>query len=88
MTSQTRGEAQVREVLATFRAELRSLPGDEDLINTRRIDSLTFISVVTALIDRSGRDIDLEAVSTARLRTITGLAEEFYGPEDEGRGTR
>lgn len=86
MTEHSRGEAQVRDVLAALRADLRLLPGDEDLIGARHIDSLAFISVVTALVDRSGRDIDLESASTDRLRTISGLAEAFYGPQDRERG--
>lgn len=77
-------EGQVRDVLGTFRAELRDRPSDEDLINTRNIDSLTFISVVYSLIERSGRDVDLESVASARLRTINGLAWVFFSPPDNG----
>jgi acyl carrier protein len=67
---------------------MSSLPNDEDLIGARHIDSLTFISVVTALSSRSGRDFNLETISTTRLRTITGLAEMFYGTAEEESTTR
>ena len=77
-------EEQVRDVLGTFRAELRDRPSDEDLISTRHVDSLTFISVVYSLIERSGRDVDLESVASVRLRTINGLAKVFFGPPDDG----
>jgi hypothetical protein len=75
-------EARVRDVLGTFRAELRDRPSDEDLINTRHIDSLTFVSVLHSLIERSGRDVDVESVGSARLRTIRGMARVFFGPPD------
>ena len=76
-------EEQVRDVLGTFRDELRERPSDEDLINSRHIDSLTFVSIVHGLIERSGRDVDLETVASAHLRTINGLARVFFGPQDD-----
>lgn len=79
--SDKKGEAQVREVLAGIRADLRNLPAGEDLINSRAIDSLTFITVVQNLIDVSGREPDLEAVPIDSLRTIAGLAEVFFGAD-------
>ncbi len=62
---------------------LRDLPAGEDLINSRAIDSLTFITVVQNLIDISGREPDLEAVpiDEASLRTIGGLAEVFFSAD-------
>jgi hypothetical protein len=79
--SDKNGEPKVREVLVGFREELRTLPSGEDLIDSRLIDSLTFIAVVQSLIDVSGREPDLENVPIARLRTINGLAEIFFGSE-------
>jgi hypothetical protein len=76
--SDKNGEAQVREVLAGIREELRELPADEDLISSRAIDSLTFITVVSNLIDISGCDPDLDSVPITSLRTIRGLAEVFF----------
>lgn len=72
------GELQVREVLATFQDEALSLPADADLIDSRLITSLSFITLVQNLIDVSGREPDLDAVPIERLRTIAGLAEVFY----------
>jgi hypothetical protein len=76
--SDTPGEAEVREVLAAFQAEALTLPADADLIDSRLITSLTFITAVQNLIDVSGREPDLDAVPIERLRTIGGLAEVFY----------
>lgn len=79
--SDEKGEALVREVLVGFREELRDLPAGEDLIDSRAINSLTFISVVQSLIDTSGRDPDLEDIPITSLRTINGLAEIFFGSD-------
>jgi acyl carrier protein len=76
-------EQQVRDVLASYRSELRDRPGDEDLIGTRQVDSLTFVSILTGLIDRSGRDVDLDRIGGTELRTIAGLARVFYGPAED-----
>lgn len=79
--SDKKGEAQVRTALAGIREELRDLPAGEDLISSRAIDSLTFITFVQNLIDISGREPDLEAVPIDSLRTIRGLAEIFFGSD-------
>jgi hypothetical protein len=73
-------EQQVRDVLGSYKPELRDRPADEDLISSRQVDSLTFVSILTGLIDRSGRDVDLDRIGGTELRTITGLARVFYGP--------
>ncbi|MFG1811846.1 hypothetical protein [Streptomyces sp. NPDC049040] len=75
------GEAQVREVLSTFHEDLLKLPADVDLIDSRLINSLAFISFMQKLIDVSGREPDLDAVPIAKLRTIQGLVEIFFGSD-------
>lgn len=75
------GEAQVREVLSTFHEDLRNLPADADLIDSRLINSLAFITFMQDLIDASGREPDLDAVPIAKLRTIEGLVEIFFGSD-------
>ena len=75
------GEAQVREVLATFHEGLLTLPSDADLIDSRLINSLTFITFIQNLIDVSGHEPDLDAVPIAKLRTIAGLTEIFFGSD-------
>jgi acyl carrier protein len=80
-------EKEVREVLAGFRAELRDWPGDEDLISSRQLDSLIFVSVLIALEERSGREVDPGEAPGAKLRTIDGLTELFYGPQRGGKVT-
>jgi hypothetical protein len=75
------GEAQVREVLSAFHEDLLNLPADVDLIDSRLINSLAFITFMQNLIDASGREPDLDAVPIAKLRTIEGLVEIFFGSE-------
>lgn len=75
------GEVQVREVLSTFHEDLLNLPADQDLIDSRLINSLAFITFMQQLIDVSGREPDLDAVPIAKLRTIDGLVEIFFGSE-------
>lgn len=75
------GEAQVREVLSTFHEDLRNLPADVDLIDSRLINSLAFITFMQNLIDASGQEPDLDAVPIAKLRTIEGLVEIFFGSD-------
>ncbi len=72
---------QVRDVLAGFRAELLDCPADEDLISSRQLDSLIFVSVLIALEERSGREVDPGQAPSGELRTIRGLAGVFYGPQ-------
>lgn len=72
------GEAQVREVLAAYQQEATILPSDADLIDSRLITSLQFITAIQGLIDASGREPDLDAIPVERLRTISGLAEIFF----------
>ncbi|MFC4147957.1 hypothetical protein ACFO0M_16995 [Micromonospora mangrovi] len=80
--SNSNGEAQVREVLSTFHKDLVNLPADVDLIDSRLINSLAFISFMQDLIDASGREPDLDAVPIAKLRTIEGLVEIFFGSDE------
>ncbi len=75
------GEAKVREALVAFCAKLQDLPADHDLIESRLINSLTFITCVQHLIDFSGVEPDLDAVPIEKLRTIKGLAEIFFPAE-------
>jgi len=77
--SNDHGEAQIRKVLSTFHEDLLNLPADVDLIDSRLINSLTFITFIQNLIDVSGCEPDLDAVPIAKLRTIDGLAEVFFG---------
>jgi hypothetical protein len=79
--SASEGESRVRAVLAGFREELRDIPAGDDLIDSRLINSLTFITIIQSLIDISGRDPDLDAVPIASLRTISGLTEIFFEPD-------
>jgi hypothetical protein len=81
-------ERQVRDVLASYKSDLRDRPADEDLISSRQVDSLTFVSILTGLIDRSGRDVDLDRIGGTELRTITGLARVFYGPAEDQTAVR
>jgi len=76
------GEAQVREVLSAFHEDLLNLPADVDLIDSRLINSLAFITFMQNLIDVSGREPDLDAVPIAKLRTIEGLVEIFFGADE------
>lgn len=75
------GEAQVRQVLSTFHEDLLDLPADVDLIDSRLINSLAFITFMQDLIDASGREPDLDAVPIAKLRTVQGLVEIFFGSD-------
>ena len=78
-------ERQVRDVLAGFRAELLDWSADEDLISSRMLDSLVFVSVLIALEERSGREVDPGQAPSAELRTIRGLAGVFYGAQDHAK---
>lgn len=80
--SNDNGEAQVREVLSTFHADLLNLPADVDLIDSRLINSLAFITFMQNMIDASGREPDLDSVPIAKLRTIEGLVEIFFGADE------
>jgi hypothetical protein len=80
--SNDNGEAQVREVLSVFHKDLLDLPADVDLIDSRLINSLAFITFMQDMIDASGREPDLDSVPIAKLRTIGGLVEVFFGADE------
>jgi acyl carrier protein len=58
---------------------------DEDLLRGGLLDSLGFVELLFALEERSGMSIDLDAeldaANAARLSTVAGLAEHFFGTD-------
>lgn len=78
------GEDRVRTVLATICPDVLTLPADDDLIDSRLINSLTFITCIQNLVEASGREPDLDSVPIKRLRTIGGLAEVFFPAGEPG----
>jgi acyl carrier protein len=70
--------------IATIRPDSTPPAITDDLIRARAIDSIGFVELLFVLEERSGRAVDLEAAGAEHLRTVAGLAEQFFGTRGGG----
>ena len=76
-------EQEVRSCLAGFVDDADASGRDEDLIATRTVSSLVFMSLIYTLEERSGREVDLESARPEQLRTIAGLSGLYFAVATE-----
>lgn len=55
-----------------------AIPPDLDLIETRLLDSLSFMEFILLLEDVMGREIDPEKLSVDQFRTLNAIQENFF----------
>ncbi|MGH3781373.1 MAG: acyl carrier protein [Pseudonocardiaceae bacterium] len=58
--------------------ERTDIPSDLDLIETRLVDSLSFIEFIFVIEQASGRDIDTESLDLSQLRTLAAIEQSFF----------
>lgn len=67
----------VMEFITECNPDVGDLTMDEDLIDGRAIDSLTFVRLILFLEELGGTPIDLGDVTMDDLRTLRGIDERF-----------
>ncbi|MFE1561207.1 acyl carrier protein [Streptomyces sp. NPDC058734] len=68
----------VKNWLLARHEELDDIAGDLDLIETRLIDSLSFVEFVFLLEQHSGRAIQLETLEVDEIRTLDAIRTHFF----------
>lgn len=53
------------------------IPHDLDLIDTRLVDSLSFVEFLFVIEQASGAEIDTESLDLSRLRTLSAIEQHF-----------
>ncbi|GAA0281095.1 hypothetical protein GCM10010302_18600 [Streptomyces polychromogenes] len=71
----------VKNWLLARHEELDDIPSDLDLIETRMIDSLSFVEFVFVLEQHSGRAIQMETLEVDEIRTLDAIATHFFAAE-------
>ncbi|MDQ3402880.1 MAG: acyl carrier protein [Actinomycetota bacterium] len=59
--------------------ELTELGGDVDLIESRLIDSLSFVEFVFLIEQLSGKSIPIDTIDIADVRTLNRIGERYFG---------
>ncbi|NLU66103.1 acyl carrier protein [Streptomyces sp. HNM0574] len=55
-----------------------SLSADENLIESRLVDSLSFVELVYAIEGAGGIEIDLDAIDLQDFRTLAAIEKAFF----------
>lgn len=87
MTSSTSGTIDdVRDWILTKQEDRSSIGPDEDLIENRLIDSLTFVEFVFVIERASGTEIDVDNVDLADFKNLTAIEKAFFATDDRADG--
>jgi acyl carrier protein len=70
--------ADVTKWILSKHPERSDLPTDLDLIETRLVDSLSFVEFIFVIEQASGREIDTEALDLDQLRTLDAIERSFF----------
>lgn len=68
----------VKKWILSKRPERTDIPSDLDLINTRLVDSLSFVEFIFVIEQASGRVIDTESLDLNQLRTLEAIERSFF----------
>jgi phosphopantetheine--protein transferase-like protein len=68
----------VKKWVLSKHPERTDIPSDLDLIETRLVDSLSFIEFIFVIEQASGRDIDTESLDLNQLRTLEAIEQSFF----------
>jgi acyl carrier protein len=69
---------EVRNWVLAKHTDRQDIGKDEDLIETRLVDSLSFVEFIFVIEQASGVEIDLEALDLDDLRTLTAIEKRFF----------
>lgn len=70
---------QVRAFIVERNPQVSDIEMDDDLIDSRAIDSLTFVDFIFLLEQLGGQPIDPEELDVEDFRTLRGIEERFLG---------
>lgn len=68
----------VKKWILSKRPERTDIPSDLDLIDTRLVDSLSFVEFIFVIEQASGRVIDTESLDLNQLRTLEAIERSFF----------
>ncbi|GAA4236069.1 hypothetical protein GCM10022254_44780 [Actinomadura meridiana] len=68
----------VRNWLLAKHPERETITPDEDLIEARLVDSLSFVEFLLTIEEASGAEIDREAIEIADFRTLEAIGRKFF----------
>lgn len=68
----------IKKWILSKHPERTDIPDDLDLIDTRLVDSLSFIEFVFVIEEASGRNIDTESLDLSQLRTLEAIKRSFF----------
>ncbi|MEU5693155.1 phosphopantetheine-binding protein [Actinosynnema sp. NPDC020468] len=74
----TPGVAKVQDWILGRHPDRTSIGRDEDLIESRLVDSLSFVELVYVIEDASGVEIDFDAIDLADFQTIAAIDRAFF----------
>lgn len=71
---------EIKDWIIKRHPEVNDIPADLDLIETRLIDSLTFVELVFLVEQLSGQTIDMEGIDADDFRTLAAIESHFLAP--------
>ena len=69
----------VRDWILGRHPERTEIAPDENLIETRLVDSLSFVELVYCIEEASGREIDFDSIDIEDFQTLDRLEKAFFG---------
>lgn len=72
------GIDEVREWILGRHPERSSLPADENLIESRLVDSLSFVELVYVIEAASGVEIDFDTIDIKDFQTLAAMEKAFF----------
>ncbi|MFJ6621734.1 phosphopantetheine-binding protein [Kitasatospora sp. NPDC091335] len=74
------GIDQVRDWILAKHPERESIAPDENLIESRLVDSLSFVELVYTIEGASGVEIDFDTIQMQDLQTLSSIEKAFFAP--------
>lgn len=72
------GIDEVRTWILSRHPERNSIAPDENLIESRLVDSLSFVELVYVIEGASGAEIDFDAIDLKDFQTLSALEKAFF----------
>ena len=76
---QATGIDHVRAWILGRHPERTELAGDVNLIDTRLVDSLSFVELVYTIEEASGTEIDFDSIDIEDFQSLDTIAKAFFG---------
>jgi acyl carrier protein len=69
---------EVKNWILAKHTDRQDVGADEDLIDTRLVDSLSFIEFIYVIEQASGTKIDMDTLDLGDLRTLAAIEKRFF----------